>query len=485
MKQRDPSKTFAAKYVWRFKLDRIFQLNMTFKGIKFEYMNLQRCFVGQMVITSQNNYSNDSLTYCGRQSVLEIYPKYNDISLALSFLHFVNVKVMMTFFLIDYNQVCSWPINPNRTLNLKQSLYFPLKNLSVHMYQLVVKQYQNIIVGISTDFFFSMVFDGPGALSNILTPVNQTTKFRFFQTSAFQSLVSILRHLSTSMSLPNEKLLKYWASQISASHSPINDTKTVTYSAVNFSCTPVISVDSYQDGGFASSYVKIAINSVVNSKHEYSSCTYSGLAAFNLIKSSVQDISTICFSFRGYKHQNIYSQTPKVILVFYEYSEYTSLNATLTLSQTNCRSITLNTCLFMFSCSYSGNDCDSVKQHPDLRTQCLGGGPLCRSRAAIFPRERLCIVVQLKHHVDFLEDINGSYAERLTRNQAKRAILRPGFQFFERCELSGLQLYFKQDERVIHINTTGFIAGTVSKLSCFLKSPTTQHFTSFVSHVMK
>ena len=55
-------------------------------------------------------------------------------------------------------------------------------------------------------------------------------------------------------------------------------------------------------------------------------CRYAGLSPYEEKNNSYDEISTICSSSEGHRHQNIYSNTSNILLVFYMYLEYVFLN---------------------------------------------------------------------------------------------------------------------------------------------------------------
>ena len=69
-------------------------------------------------------------------------------------------------------------------------------------------------------------------------------------------------------------------------------------------------------------------------------CSYAGLSMYDIINQSYIDIYTICKP----SERNIYSNTSKMLLVYYSFKKYSSFSVELGFSTTMCKVVKLNLC---------------------------------------------------------------------------------------------------------------------------------------------
>ena len=80
-------------------------------------------------------------------------------------------------------------------------------------------------------------------------------------------------------------------------------------------------------------------------------CPYCAVSFFEDFKlKSITEIKTICSSSIEGHFQNVYSSTGRMLIVFYAYKEYSSLNVTVNVSYTRCQSLRIHACVLFETC---------------------------------------------------------------------------------------------------------------------------------------
>ncbi len=96
---------------------------------------------------------------------------------------------------------------------------------------------------------------------------------------------------------------------------------------------------------FHSNTIKIHVRDLNSSDTPSTKCRFAGFAMYQLTKDKHEELTTVCES-KIYQHQyrDMYSESSKIILVFYSFNAPHFLNISVNISQSHCSSTIINVC---------------------------------------------------------------------------------------------------------------------------------------------
>ena len=271
--------------------------------------------------------------------------------------------------------------------------------MSVLQFTFNVQKYQNIILISTLPPDFIEVYDGPGTLS----PVIPNNKKSIYKTSTFQCLVHIwqfysknLKNFSKSlkMSIQQSKIKDYYKMHSNSSINLIH--------LIDRSKLLMAEVDN--------SFIKLTINKLKYNSYNNPLCTFGGITTFTLINDSFTKVSSNCISYDGfYRYRNMYSTSNKFLIVLYSYKVYGSLKINMTLSTTNCKAVTINTCALQYLCKNLENELCKQFQVERNKTLDLRKVSL---RLSVSPGQ--CFILQMTQKLN--KDIGNCNISEITHN---------------------------------------------------------------------
>ena len=108
--------------------------------------------------------------------------------------------------------------------------------------------------------------------------------------------------------------------------------------------------------------VNVTVVDVVTAARLVPSCTYEGFFAGFTVEGEYKERFTICDSHK----RNFYSQNSSMVIVLYWYKDLSSINATILLSQTECKPIIIDPCILRYSCYHYDGPCFHLKSSTDI-----------------------------------------------------------------------------------------------------------------------
>ena len=202
-------------------------------------------------------------------------------------------------------------------------------------------------------------------------------------------------------------------------------------------------------------HVNITTNNMSYKGQNNILCEYAGLAVFEKKYKTYKEITTVCYTHIGYAHRNIYTRDFEAVLVFYSYPLYGTISITVSISFTNCKIITINTCVFETKCNILGRYCNTLRNimsHESFESDGIGKpgyGSYGRGFFKVNTNERHCTVFQLFHNTD-------QYTRHPTPHEIYLGDMR-----LRLCRLPN----FRHSSEIgtnIHYTITGYLSGRIA-----------------------
>ena len=344
------------RYSMIFSLYLLHRLYITFYHIQINYMNLYKCFIGNVSIISNKKYI---VTYCDIHSQILTYPPNQEVDVYIVSSYRVHQDILLHYSVIDTEKINTLVFDylPIDLSTPTWNVYFVQFQITIFHVHIVILKYQIISV-ITQNGYFSIVqlHDGPGVLAKLLIPVSQLKQTSTYLTSSFQCVMSVrLRGPNTPYHLFKYlPLTRKLSQKITLVESQV---KVIQYPQMCNGC-PLLqfySKTTYRQN------INITINNLSYGEHMNFLCEYAGLAVFEKKHRTYKELTTICYAQKGYSHRNIYTKTSEAILVFYSYLIYGAININVSISVTICKIIAINTCVFDTKCNILGNYCNTLR----------------------------------------------------------------------------------------------------------------------------
>ncbi len=322
-----------------FTLDKQLKLRLEFHTVRFEFLDVDICNVGNLQVKSElSSQVSHAVTFCGIFSNIPVYPPHKNITITMSVSYSASHIVLFSFEVISsQSQTRSLSIG-HKTNHHKWSIILPPENKNVDCYFLETDKYNVIHLTFSQlSLLFTDIYDGPGVLSqktHITSSGNYTTssfkcqivafsgrsrekifseliKYKFFADSHFQQI-----HIQKK----NSFQLSYPGSNVSSSSTHVCKGSRV--------CVLEIHADST---------VNISIKLLQTQFGQSSHCEYSGVAMYTRNNKTNKLLSVLlCSHEERFNNRNFFIKGPTCLLVLYMYPEYDILHTKLVLSTTQC-----------------------------------------------------------------------------------------------------------------------------------------------------
>ena len=349
--------TYHQSYRWKFNLYFYLKLNITFDYINiFTIINYpDECYLGHLSVKTSNITS--LLKYCGRHSSMMCYPPYEAINILLSIRPYIFHDLKFSFSIIDPNNIVSYSTQGIKFIksNLIQKINY------IRMFYLCTDKHKTIVIHFQKISNSIEIYDGPGTLSKKLQKPNQGKNHYIYITTYFQCVIYMY---DWNEEAPNFKdNVKYFTSEL-PSHNIIhvNSTQLSKFLFPNDFCIDNTKRCVLKVNTLPNHKLNITIHSIKHTHNNNALCTYSGVAAYNIIDQNYKEISTVCkHKTNFYKYRNIYSNTSSILLVIYSFLEYGTLDLSLEFSDSICSVVYVNFCVnkgaYVSSIKTAHNNC--------------------------------------------------------------------------------------------------------------------------------
>ncbi len=339
--------------MYKFNLYKDLRLNLTVSNLYFS-LSYPHCHYGFIEVLNLWNSTHTSDRYCGTHSQMEIYSFSPSISIKVKSKPFVIVMAAMSYSIVDTKFFAIQQTIPNRTetpskwtvtLTSKQIMF-----IMVHIKVIVINYIK--ITSLNTRNEFFKVFNGPGIKSSRLHALNQPSEYlsTTFQVFVIAQVIEITADMLMYKSISRQRILEVLLS--------------VTNNTLNLHLpTPGICTGEqlciFSIVAQNNSAINLTINEMRGRGDFYTDvCSLAGLALLEQRGKRLVHIATECVKqeferqyFRGcYEYNNhefyvyaselhkygfvyptgknfrsLYSETNSMVLVFYQYKQYSTL----------------------------------------------------------------------------------------------------------------------------------------------------------------
>ena len=389
-------------------LNRSLRLNLTFLSFYMSGGSLNKLSITQGGHRCQEETKEDFI-FWGQHSLFYFYPKNRMVLMCITHRDEVSTEVQIIgmFMIFDRDQMFNIHLNQKKVEYIMKNLYwigygwekhphiFPndkLKYIVNNKYELfrysisVRKLDQVIIKNIISWSLGFLVFDGPGYLSHTISATKDV-----IVTSTFQCLVLFLMTVSKRKKI---KHFKFSSKSLSTHNIITNVTNNNMFNIPNSKCRNKLCISLF----LAESENEVNITAIaVKSTHPYdNNCLYAGLVAGERIANNYKESKTICESNYDYKGHaiNFYSNNSSLILIMYSYKEYGEINASVMVSHTKCKPVTINLCYLNLLCFHDIIECQSYLNNV---TKFSGINLKVQGKASVIHEEnfRKCSILQV------------------------------------------------------------------------------------------
>ena len=331
---------------WIYTLHKHYRLNITFEYLSFHLSYHHHCVFGNMIINSAAINDRFQIKYCGVHSAMSIFPPHSNVTLNIITINATKMSTIFSHSIMDSNNLITIPSLKHDLTNInKWTLYFLKSHIYLQKFIIRVKTYQYLLIGVIMCNNCSVnIHDGPDFLSPSLKPFvihgNKTeyhhNYYQLYSTSSFQCVL-----FSSDVRINNDTF-KYSSSNVDEDNTlHINPLKNLSHfkfpnnqfcSHRNI-CIILLETDPLLR-------FNVTIRSMSNSNQGDTLCSYAGLSMHDIINQNYIDISTTCKPSK----RNIYSNTSRMLLVFYSFLRYGLFDVELEFSITMCKVAKVNIC---------------------------------------------------------------------------------------------------------------------------------------------
>ena len=332
------------KFMWRFNINKVLSLNITFDHIYF----LNRHCKTYLDIFNEINVG-EIFKFCGQNAKVSVFPKFTNviIKVFLKQHDYPTYNIVGSFSIMDKRLITSNQIPKTRKkknsvhfgVKLEEILQFKNDIVMFYLWIHVYKDHNVVITHMSSDSQKTKLFDGPGFLSTLLFP-----RGKFYYCSTYQCTAHVSYILGNS-----ELVLNHSATELSI-HANFYNTHSYV-SLPNPNCSSGVCILNIKfDHGYK---VNITLQSMVFQGENSAYCKYGGLSLIEVINEEYNENVALCRNdFSNNNKRRFYSVSSSLKMVLYWYKPYSSTSVTLRISTTECDSIHLSPVTYCHECYY-------------------------------------------------------------------------------------------------------------------------------------
>ncbi len=343
-------------FCYHFRLHPALRINVTFYAIKSS--------TNMLHIVSYSDKDKDSQTFIGSKSFFSIFPKHKNVDITQIYHPDSPLKINGTFCVLENYFVCSIPITIVKQYHMHT--YVIRNKYSLISYTVIVEKIMQIVLKVS-DLILNehKIFDGPSALSDSMeTKPVQTC-------STFQCTIYFLANTTNTAGLNNANFFTYHSKLLPVQANISNILNKHVMHLPNNICskhTCVLSIDAK-----IGHQVNVTANKISLTGFNNLVCLFGGLVVAEHLQGNYLETDTLCNQHDGTVNpsRSLYSQRSSLILLLYWYKSHGTINTTVTISTTECQSVTIHAENFHHNCEkqYSTPKCLSylkqVTQHSE------------------------------------------------------------------------------------------------------------------------
>ena len=413
-----------------FELSNSLRLKLAFERIFFSSFYSTGCHFGNMTVFA----TMLEQVYCGQHPFSELYPMSPKVIIQIVTEGFMYYNIKVFFSIIDIKILETYSekqneIQENRNFKfvfwLRQDGAF-ISHVHIHVYK-----FQYLVISLKNKAFSSYLFyDGPGTESKIVN--SEKTTREIFTTTSFQCTMFIFTKLYSNV-VYQELSITAKNRNIRTIH--LNESSTLVLPNVDLtgcntdSITCAITTVAPPGLHINVTTLHVELNGVMDSM-----CSTGGVAAYEHdARGKYSEVATFCHSFSQiHTARNIYSQSSKLMLVWYTYKEYNNLEVSFHISSTSCTPVPINIWENHAFCDYFDSDGSAC---PEYLTNTMTDTPLtleldCDQMGQfkfcdgilVTMEDLTCVVIQPDYRLDGV--LNHTHINRLRRLRGPRLSLR-------------------------------------------------------------
>ena len=451
-----------------FKMDKRLSLNLTLHDLYFSSGCID-CKRGNMSVFEFKSKKIERLIllYCGYHSEFSIYPGESSFSILTSVYAHTLMVLNATFSVTDLSLVKTFPTKYYSQTN---SIFIWNVYENYAEISLLVQTWKThkITLQLSQKYLqWHVVYNGPGHMSAILNQNKvYNNKVYIYNCSSFQCLVNIIPSDS------KNTFVNYSSMQLATLlKKEIHNTSYMTlFGNSNCSVRPCLIILHAQSDFQVN--VTVMAMSYKSTKSHSQDCRYGGLVFTEDLKGNEKEIGPFCqnHSYLTEVSRSYYSSNSTLIMVFYSYDEYSTINVTLKLTQTKCKPVALSYYDVQLFCQYkeSHNHCAKYLQQITQGTAVSLSLSSSENFEILFSLSSPgCVVVHI------IQEIIHSY-KLLMERQKKYGILTETDLFLTTEPISNFGL--KLDYKIIGILTRSIFTEYYPEAVTFVSIDETEQF---------
>ena len=345
-----PSAPIHGSHTIYFSLEKEIRLNVTFLSIDFLIVG-KICQYDKIWIQSQSKLSTSNFVFCGIYSQFSLYPGSRDVKLVIKVYkakHPINISVMFSVIsnriIESHSPLKSKPKPVLLTSTAVDNII--IQNTMVYSFKFQAEKYNGINFSLKlNNKMYILLFSGPGYKSRKIN-ISETAMY-FVNT--FQCSLQLIKHTKvfsdnfTSLILYKSKLLprthKYMTdNEHRTIHLPI------TRGSKESDC--LIFVFHTEKNNFL--HLRINTFTQKGSSHPY--CLHGGMIIYELNHKDPNMFESLCKKYEIsetndiFNQRSFYSYESALMVVFYQYKQYSVITIKFTLSTSDCKGIKINFC---------------------------------------------------------------------------------------------------------------------------------------------
>ena len=319
-----------------FHLYRELKLNVTFMHISIIGKNSNVAFYKYLCKESQTSFD-----YSGIESSFSLYPPYYQLVFRIKTSIGVKLPVVVTtmFSVISQNILANSKLPAIKSPTITAIHRIKVAKATVFTYRMQIERYKGIVLDLyPKDRVLYLLYLGPGYLSRKINLDGNERKF----INTFQCTLQVIlpkmdgvQNTSAYALFRGQKLPRKLISVGNNIETVVKFPHTV---CINKTTTCVLDIRN------PAGYINITIISSVFKGPPHPDCIYGGITWYESLK-----LMSHCYKFSvseplNIQNRNFFSQNSSVLMVFYQYKDYSLLSVSFTVISSKCKGIRLNIC---------------------------------------------------------------------------------------------------------------------------------------------
>ncbi len=340
---------------WTFHLNCHLQLNITINYLWF-FTRRFFCHKGNVTISEDSN-QGEIFTFCGQQSIFNVYPGFTHMALnfAVNYFHLLNAEFGAFYSVFNAGHLSNSINNPMET-NIPDliSIHKICKDF-LYTFLVQTTKFESLILFRAEESMWpQFVFDGPGFLSKYFR-INPGVHYL----SSFQCIWQVLAEHNFSWN----EAITYRSTKLKAVAKLQVQMDPFNVSSRMF-CLESPCVFFFKTR--FPLYINITLLELKYKSNEYLSCRYGAMLQRERDWYNENNLQCTSHSFQKAPSKSFYSRNTCSAVILYWYEKYTKIDAELSVSATECKAVQMDFCSDFLSTNFSG-DCSEYQHHSQIQ----------------------------------------------------------------------------------------------------------------------